>query len=75
MKKDKSNIPLYLFHEGTNAKTYEYLGSHPCDGGAVFRVWAPSADGVFLAGDFNGWELTHPLSRATEGGVWEIKVP
>lgn len=22
------NIPMYLFHQGTNAKAYEYLGSH-----------------------------------------------
>ena len=22
---------------------YEYYGAHPCDGGWVFRVWAPQA--------------------------------
>ena len=39
---ERKNLPLYLFHEGTNYKTYEYLGSHPAKRGraegAVFRV-------------------------------------
>ena len=26
------NIPMYLFHQGTNAKAYEYLGSHRDEG-------------------------------------------
>ena len=25
---ERNNLALYLFHEGTNYKTYEYLGSH-----------------------------------------------
>ena len=54
----KDNIPMYLFHQGTNAKAYEYLGSHR-DGEdeslTVFRVWAPHAVAVFVACDRNDW--------------------
>jgi 1,4-alpha-glucan branching enzyme len=35
------------------------------------REWAPSAQGVFLIGDFNGWNReSHPM-QPTPGGVWE----
>ncbi|MBQ7642743.1 MAG: hypothetical protein IJS67_02460, partial [Clostridia bacterium] len=54
-----SNLPLFLFHEGTNYKTYEYLGARKATlngkEGVVFRVWAPNATAVFISGDFNGW--------------------
>ncbi len=51
---------------------YDVLGCHPCDGGYVFRVWAPHAAAVSLVGDFNGWDTAaEPLSRVTENGIWE----
>ena len=28
-EKKTGNLPLYLFHQGTNFKAYEYLGAHP----------------------------------------------
>ncbi len=74
MKEDKSNISLYLFHEGTNYKAYEYFGSHPCDGGAVFRVWAPNAESIGVAGDFNGWNAERAPMKKISGGVWECTV-
>lgn len=61
----------YLFHQGTNYKVYEYLGAH-CEGdGFVFRVWAPGADEVYVIGEFNNWDMSCPMRRVTEGGVWE----
>ena len=48
---------------------YTYFGAHPAEGGYVFRVWAPHARAVALAGEFNGWEM-QPMTRL-EGGVWE----
>ena len=71
----KTEMAEFLFHQGTNYKTYEYLGAHKVGGEIVFRVWAPSAEEVFLAGDFNEWGTDTPLERKTEGGVWEIKLP
>ena len=50
------NIPMYLFHQGTNAKAYEYLGSHrdeEDENFTFFRVWAPHAVAVFVACDKN----------------------
>jgi 1,4-alpha-glucan branching enzyme len=37
----------------------------------VFRLLAPSAQGVFLAGDFN--LSSHPLKR-DKNGVWKISL-
>ena len=53
-------------------RAYEYFGAHPCDGGWVFRVWAPQARHVALSGDFNGWQRwdMHRL----EDGTWELTV-
>ena len=60
MAKSKGNLPLYLFHQGTNYKAYEYLGAHPCKIGTtegfIFRVWAPNARQVSVVGDFNNWD-------------------
>ncbi|MCI8612588.1 MAG: 1,4-alpha-glucan branching protein GlgB [Clostridia bacterium] len=42
---------------------------------ATFRVWAPSACGVFAVGDFNGWDTeANPLTRVTDAGIWETSV-
>ena len=42
----KNELADYLFHQGTNYRTYEYLGSHICDydgkSGVVFRVCSQS---------------------------------
>lgn len=50
------------------------MGAVPFDGGVAFRVWAPHASGVFVAGDFNDWHgRSHPLGQE-EGGYWSIEV-
>ena len=50
------------------------MGAAPYDTGVTFRVWAPHADGVSVAGDFNGWdEHAHPLGREA-GGYWSADV-
>ena len=51
---------------------YEYFGAHPCDGGWVFRVWAPQARCVALCGDFNEWQRWD-MRRLTDG-AWELTV-
>jgi len=72
--KHTGDMAPYFFHQGTNYFAYEYLGAHSTEAGFVFRVWAPNADRVFLAGDFNDWSESLPMERITEGGVWEIEV-
>lgn len=66
-----NNTALYLFHQGTNYRSHDYLGVHKDRSGYTFRTWAPNADEVLLVGDFNGWQ-GQPMARISEGGVWEI---
>ena len=70
--KERSDAAEYYFHQGTNFHAYEYLGSHPTDGGRrVFRVWAPNAHAVRLVGDFTSWTDGIKMERVSEGGIWE----
>lgn len=65
------NLALYLFKQGTNNRAYDYLGAHKNnDGSYTFRVWAPGAYKVYLAGDFNEWQADLPMKDI--GGVWEL---
>ena len=57
----------------TRCGAYTYLGAHPAEKGYVFRVWAPHARAVALAGEFNGWQSA-AMTR-TDGGVWELTQP
>ncbi|MBQ8357847.1 MAG: 1,4-alpha-glucan branching protein GlgB [Clostridia bacterium] len=61
----------YLFHQGTNYRSFEYLGVHKEGDSYAFRVWAPHAVAVFIVGDFNGWSESDPMQRVTEGGIFE----
>ena len=80
MKSKKSNnheVPLYLFHQGKNAKAYEFLGSHKLanEDKVVFRVWAPHAAAVSVVGDFNGWDTeADPMKKLDDNSVWECTV-
>jgi 1,4-alpha-glucan branching enzyme len=50
------------------------MGAVLYDGGVAFRVWAPNAGGVAVAGDFNGWSAErHPLVP-NGGGFWSADV-
>ncbi|MBE7062123.1 MAG: 1,4-alpha-glucan branching protein GlgB, partial [Clostridiales bacterium] len=76
-RKNKNDLPLYLFHQGTNYNAYEYMGAHFSrkngKSGVVFRVWAPNAERVSVVGDFNGWnENSNLMARISEGGVFEL---
>ncbi len=73
----KNDIAPYLFNQGTNFKSYLYLGSHflwkngkkVC----IFRVWAPNADSVSVCGDFCTWDEGIPMRRQS-GGIWEAEI-
>ena len=74
-KKDEQ--AKYLFHQGTNYRSYDYLGSHFAkngkDYGVIFRVWAPNAESVSVVGDFNGWNKTANVMKK-DGGIFELFV-
>ena len=68
----------YLFHQGRDYRSYEFLGARPAgtkkSDGTLFRVWAPRAQAVSLVGDFNDWDPARdPMYRlADDDSVWEI---
>lgn len=73
-------IDAHLFAEGTHHRAYDALGarlvSHGGTPGVHFAVWAPNAQRVSVAGDFNGWQgLAHPMRFIADAGVWEIFIP
>ncbi len=70
----QENLAAYLFFEGTNYTAYDYFGVHRMEGGIVFRVWAPSAEQIYVVGDFNEWQDTAPMTKI-EGGIWEVVLP
>ena len=69
IKKKEENPAAYLFHEGTNYRAYDYLGCHRDGEMNIFRVWAPHADKVYVAGSFNNWEpRQYEAYKITEEG-------
>jgi 1,4-alpha-glucan branching enzyme len=50
------------------------LGATPDGTATVFRVWAPNATAVHVAGVFNNWSTTaHSLTNVA--GAWQTRVP
>ena len=73
-------LPLYLFHDGTNYETYKFLGCHAGkkngENGYYFRVWAAHAKSISGVGDFNDWdENSNPMEMIAETEVWEAFIP
>ena len=51
------------------------MGAVLYDGGVFFRVWAPHADQVYVAGDFNGWNFKRHRLAHDGNGYWSLAVP
>ncbi|WP_138733178.1 1,4-alpha-glucan branching protein GlgB [Modestobacter excelsi] len=77
-------VDQHLIREGRHEKLWTVLGAHvrgyDTPGGRVegvsFAVWAPSARGVKVTGDFDYWEArAYPLRSLGASGVWEVFVP
>ncbi len=76
--KTNEPLPIYLFHQGTNYYSYNFLGSHIIENaGTVFRVWAPNAKQVHLAGNFSYWQKSsdYEMKKIPDSGIWELFVP
>jgi 1,4-alpha-glucan branching enzyme len=50
------------------------MGATAFDTGVTFRVWAPFAGTIAVAGTFNGWSLTADPLFAEEDGYWSVDV-
>ncbi|MHA3701415.1 1,4-alpha-glucan branching protein GlgB [Jatrophihabitans sp. YIM 134969] len=80
-------MDTYLIGEGRHENLWEVLGAHvrtyetpggveASVTGVTFAVWAPSARGVRVAGDFNWWNgAALPMRSLGSTGVWELFVP
>ncbi|MFC5922314.1 1,4-alpha-glucan branching protein GlgB [Micromonospora vulcania] len=70
-------LDLHLIGEGRHERLWEALGARVFDEGVAFTVWAPSARGVRVVGDFTGWAPDDgwPMRSLGSSGVWELFVP
>ncbi|MDQ3266267.1 MAG: 1,4-alpha-glucan branching protein GlgB [Myxococcota bacterium] len=73
-------MDIYLSAEGRHERIWERMGAHPIrhhgQNGVSFAVWAPTAEGVSVVGDFNSWDgRLHVMRRLGESGLWELFVP
>ena len=63
----------YLFNTGEHIRSYEFMGAHVIEfegkKGVQFTVWAPNAQSVFIAGDFNDWGYGEMFPQGTTG-IW-----
>lgn len=57
------------------ANAYLYYGFHRTSDCWIYREWAPAADRLYLAGDFNGWKSRQYPMRKLRNGNWELKLP
>ena len=71
------DLDLHLISEGRHEKLWKVLGAQPRGQGVAFAVWAPSARGVQVIGDFVGWGVYDgwPMRSLGGSGVWELYVP
>lgn len=76
-----TEFDINLFKAGKHFRLYEKFGAHPAtvDGeeGIYFAVWAPSANHVYVVGEFNFWNSEeHLLNVRWDGsGIWEGFIP
>ncbi|MGI8799241.1 MAG: 1,4-alpha-glucan branching protein GlgB [Pseudonocardia sp.] len=77
-------IDIHLISEGRHERLWEALGAHPRSystpagkvTGTSFAVWAPTARGVRVLGDFDGWSgARNPMRSLGSSGIWELFLP
>jgi 1,4-alpha-glucan branching enzyme len=53
-----------------SASVHSGMGANPFEGGVAFRVWAPFADKVCVAGTFNDWKDSATALTSEGNGFW-----
>jgi len=56
------------------ASSRPYMGAIPYDSGVTFRVWAPFASRVSVAGTFNNWSNNSHQLFSEGNGYWSVDV-
>lgn len=69
---------LYYLNTGQHTNLYEKFGAHIVKAGnkiigTQFRVYAPNAREVYLIGEFNSWQKSHPM-ESQGNGIFELFV-
>jgi len=73
-KEIKSNATRLGLLNEPSPTTRPGMGANVFPGGCAFRLWAPHADSVAVAGDFNDWNTdSHPLAKEANG-YWSGEV-
>lgn len=74
-------LDLHLIGEGRHEELWKVLGAQVSTSatgevdGTSFRVWAPNAQEVQVAGEWAGWDGSqHPMTRLDGSGVWHAHV-
>ncbi len=67
-------LPIHLFHKGTNYDCADFFGCHSIKNETVsgyeFRVWAPNAKEISVVGDFNNWDTkANPMKKISDQ-IW-----
>lgn len=75
-----SESDIFNFHKGINYYSYNFLGCHLMSmnkiKGAVFSLWAPHAEKVYVVGSFNEWNgEKHSMDKIKDSGIWSIFIP
>jgi 1,4-alpha-glucan branching enzyme len=74
------DMDVYFAAEGRHEKLWSKLGAHLAHhhgvAGVSFAVWAPTAAGVSVVGDFNSWDgRLHAMRKLGSSGLWELFIP
>lgn len=76
-----SDFDTYLFHEGKNYESYNFMGarykSEKRKRGVRFTTWAPKAQEVYVVGDFSSWQPKpeYAMEKINDQGTWSIFIP
>jgi 1,4-alpha-glucan branching enzyme len=77
-------LDRHLIGEGRHERLWDVLGTHTRSyetpagtvEGVSFAVWAPTARGVRVIGDFDGWDgRANPMRSLGSSGIWELFIP
>ena len=72
-KKHELLLPWQTLSDFANG--HAFYGFHKTEDGWYYREWAPAADGMYLTGDFCGWDRhAYPMEKK-ENGLFELFLP